>query len=68
MTTPVTAEVKAERAELRLRKALGRLANQGSVAGVKAALALAQWDGFEVPPKVLETINDMDSQETADNQ
>ena len=44
MTAPVTAEEKekAERAELRLREALLRLANQGSVVGVKAALALAQ--------------------------
>ena len=65
MTAPVTAEEKAERAENRLREALLRLANLGSVVGVKAALALAQWDGVDVPTKVLLTIKDI---ETADNQ
>ena len=61
MTAPVTAEEKAERAELRLRKALGRLANQTSVVGVKAALALAQWDGVDVPTSVSLTIGDMET-------
>ena len=42
-----------------------RLANERSVAGVKAALALAQWDEVDVPTKVLLTIKDM---ENADNQ
>ena len=38
------------------------------------SLALAQWDGLDVPNKVLETIDNMDNQETmsgrktADNQ
>ena len=41
-----------------------RLADQGSVLGVKAALALAQSDGVDVPTKVLFTIKEM---ETADN-
>ena len=31
---------------------------------VKAALALAHWDGLDVPAKVLETIDSMDKQET----
>ena len=61
MTTP--PRTPEQEAELRLRMALGRLADQVSVVGVKAALALAQWDGFEVPNKVLEIINDMESQE-----
>ena len=65
MTAPVTAEEKAERAEIRLREALRRLAEQRSVVGVKAALALAQWDGLDLPTKVLLTIKEM---ETADNQ
>lgn len=43
-----------------------RLANERSVAGVKAALALVEWDGVEVPSKVLEIINDM--QEVPNNQ
>ena len=63
-----------QEAEIRLRKTLRHLAGQASVAGVKAALALAHWDGLDVPTKVLETINSMDKQETmsgretADNQ
>ena len=65
MTAPVTAEEKAKRAEFRLREALLRLADQGSVLGVKAALALAQSDGVDVPTNVLFTIKEM---ETADNQ
>ena len=57
-----------------LRKALTRLSYRTSVAGVKAALALAHWDGLDVPAKVLETIDDMANQKTmsgrktADNQ
>ena len=43
-----------------------RLSRDPSVAGVKAALALVEWDGVEVPSKVLEIINDMDSGETPD--
>ena len=59
-----TAEEEAERAEMELRRALRRLSREKSVAGVKAALALAQWDGVDVPNKVLETIEDMANQET----
>ena len=66
--TPEEEAARAARAEMELRRALKRLAGERSVAGVKAALALAQWDGVDVPHKVLEIINDMDSQETADNQ
>ena len=65
-------------AEIMLRKALTRLSYRTSVAGVKAALALAHWDGhwdgLDVPAKVLETIDDMANQKTmsgrktADNQ
>ena len=43
-----------------------RLATETSVASVKAALALVEWDGVEVPSKVLEIINDM--QEVPNNQ
>ena len=53
-----------EEAEIWLRTALKRLARETSVAGVKAALALAHWDGVDVPNKVLETIDNMDNQET----
>ena len=53
-----------EEAEIRLRTALTRLSRRTSVAGVKAALALAHWDGLNVPNKVLETIDNMDKQET----
>ena len=62
--TSRTPKEEAERAEMGLRNALRRLSRESSVAGVKAALALAQWDGIDVPNKVLETINDMDNQET----
>jgi hypothetical protein len=48
-----------EEAVLRLRRALLSLADQESVVGVKAALALAHWDGVDVPRKVMETINNM---------
>ena len=41
-----------------------RLSRESSVAAVKAALALVEWDGVEVPSKVLEIINSMDNQET----
>ena len=51
-------------AEIMLRKALTRLSYRTSVAGVKAALALAHWDGLDVPAKVLETIDDMANQKT----
>ena len=72
--TPEEEAARAERAEMELRRALRRLSRESSVAGVKAALALAQWDGLDVPYKVLETIDNMDKQETlsgretADNQ
>ena len=59
-----TAEEEAKRAEMELRRALRRLSREKSVAGVKAALALPQWDGVDVPNKVLETIEDMANQET----
>ena len=49
-------------ADIRLRKALMHLAQGNSVAAVKAALILAEWDGVEVPSKVKEMINDMDSE------
>ena len=62
-TTP--RRTPEQEAEIRLREALRRLSRETSVAGVKAALALAHWDGLDVPNKVLETIKDM---ETADNQ
>ena len=53
---------------MELRKALKRLTRKASVTGVTAALALAQWDGVDVPLNVLETIANMDNLETADNQ
>ena len=62
-TTP--RRTPEQEAEIRLREALRRLSRETSVAGVKAALALAHWDGLDVPNKVLETIKDM---ETDDNQ
>ena len=71
-TTSRTPE--QEEAEIWLRTALKRLARETSVAGVKAALTLAQWEELDVPNKVLETIDNMDKQETmsgretADNQ
>ena len=49
-------------ADIRLRKALMRLSRESSVAGVKAAVALVHWDGVEVPAKVLEIINDIETQ------
>ena len=64
MTAPPRRTPEQE-AEIRLREALRRLSRETSVAGVKAALALAHWDGLDVPNKVLETIKDM---ETDDNQ
>ena len=67
-TAPRTPEEKSERAELELRRALRRLSLEASVAGIRAALALALWDGVDVPTKVLKTINDMDNQGTADTQ
>ena len=48
-TTSRTPEEEAARAEMELRRALRRLSRESSVAGVKAALALAQWDGLDVP-------------------
>ena len=62
--TPEEEAARAEQAEMELRRALRRLSRESSVAGVKAALALAQCEELDVPKKVLETINDMDSQET----
>ena len=54
---------------MELRKALRRLARgSSSVAGVKAALALALWDGVDVPLNVLDTIANMDSKKAADHQ
>ena len=47
--TPEEEAARAERAEMELRRALRRLSRESSVAGVKAALALAQWDGLDVP-------------------
>ena len=35
--------------ETRLRRALMRLSNERTELGVKAALALALWDGVDVP-------------------
>ena len=72
--TPEEEAARAERAQMELRRALKRLARETSGAGVKAALALTQWEELDVPNKVLETIDDMDKQETlsgretADNQ
>ena len=62
--TPEQEAERAERAEMGLRNALRHLSRESSVAGVKAALALAHWDGLDVPAKVLETIDSMDKQET----
>ena len=45
-----------------------RLSRERSVAAVKAAVALVEWDGVEVPSKILEIIDDMDSQEAPNNQ
>ena len=47
--TPEEEAARAARAEMELRRALRRLSRESSVAGVKAALALAQWDGLDVP-------------------
>ena len=50
--------------ETRLRTALRRLSNQRPVteAGVKAALALALWDGVDVPQGVRDVIDSMGGQ------
>ena len=48
-----------EEAEIWLRTAPKRLARETSVVDVKAALALAHWDGVDVPRKGMETINNM---------
>ena len=48
--------------ETRLRTALRRLSNQRSEAGVKAALALALWDGVDVPQDVRDVIDSMGGQ------
>ena len=45
-----------------------RLSRDGSVAAVKAAVALVHWDGVDVPSKVLEIINDTESQEPLNSQ
>ena len=52
MKLRLTAEL-ARQAEIRLRKSLMRLAQKRSIAGVKAALALAYWDELDVPTKIL---------------
>ena len=64
--TPEQEAERAERAEMGLRNVLRHLSRESSVAGVKAALALAHChlDGLDVPAKVLETIDSMDKQET----
>ena len=64
----MSTELSTETADIRLRKALMRLSRESSVAAVKAALALVHWDGVDVPSKVLEIIDDMDSEKAADNQ
>ena len=50
--------------ETRLRTVLMRLSNQRPVteSGVKAALALALWDGVDVPQDVRDVIDSMGGQ------
>ena len=48
--------------ETRLRTALRRLSNQRTEASVKAALALALWDGVDVPQDVRDVIGSMGDQ------
>ena len=48
--------------ETRLRRALMRLSNERTESGVKAALALALWDGVDVPQDVRDVIDSMDGQ------
>ena len=48
--------------EARLRRALMRLSNERTEAGVKAALALALWDGVDVPQDVRDVIDSMGGQ------
>ena len=48
--------------ETRLRTALRRLSNQRTEASVKAALALALWDGVDVPQDVRDVIDRMGGQ------
>ena len=48
--------------ETRLRTALRRLSNQRTEASVKAALALALWDGVDVPQDVRDVIGRMGGQ------
>ena len=48
--------------ETRLRRALMRLSNERTEAGVKAALALALWDGVDVPQDVRDVIDRMGGQ------
>ena len=48
--------------ETRLRTALRRLSNQRTEASVKAALALALWNGVDVPQDVRDVIDRMGGQ------
>ena len=48
--------------ETRLRRALMRLSNERTESGVKAALALALWDGVDVPQDVRDVIGSMGDQ------
>ena len=48
--------------ETRLRTALMKLSNLRTEAGVKAALALALWDGVDVPQDVRDVIDRMGGQ------
>ena len=48
--------------ETRLRTALRRLSYERTEAGVKAALALALWDGVDVPQDVRDVIDSMGGQ------
>ena len=48
--------------ETRLRKVLMRLSNERTESGVKAALALALWDGVGVPQDVRDVIDSMGGQ------
>ena len=48
--------------EARLRQALRRLSRESTEAGVKAALALALWDGVDVPQDVRDVIDSMGGQ------
>ena len=48
--------------EARLRQALRRLSRKSTEVGVKAALALALWDGVDVPQDVRDVIDSMGGQ------